>query len=83
MASFKVISFECRCHHNPHIQSVTSNEINLNNFQNDIICDNYMIAASRYIYVWIGSNRCFSNDNDFKNSFWLQKAGWGFCVCKL
>lgn len=49
MASFKVISFESRCHHNPHIQSVTSNEINLNNFQNDIICDNYMIAASRYI----------------------------------
>lgn len=38
-------------HHNPHIQSVTSNEINLNNFQNDIICDNYMIAASRYIYI--------------------------------
>lgn len=51
MASFKVISFEGRCHHNPHIQSVTSNEINLNNFQNDIICDNYMIAASRYIYI--------------------------------
>lgn len=38
-----------RCNHNPHIQSVTSNEINLNNSQNDIICDNYMIAASRYI----------------------------------
>lgn len=49
MASFKVISFEGRCHHNPHIQSVASNEINLNNSQNDIICDNYMIAASRYI----------------------------------
>lgn len=49
MASFKVISFEGRCHHNPHIQSVTSNEINLNNSQNDIICNNYMIAASRYI----------------------------------
>lgn len=80
MASFKVISFESRCHHNPHIQSVTSNEINLNNFQNDIICDNYMIAASRYIQVWIGSNRCFSNDNDFKNPSGYRRQG-GVFVC--